>query len=146
VQSQHDIFCSIINVHNYSIHYLCSGCNNSIISSRLDYANAVLHGTSTGCWWHRTRWPESCVRPHVPPVLPSYVSSSTGCLFNCLINGSTTSFQSSHTGRDQLATRPTYISSSTTIYQQPTHIAIIGQIVTYCTSNGASIVSERVQH
>jgi len=64
--------------------------------------------TSTGCNWHRTRCPEWRVKPHVPLVLPSYVSSSTGCLF---VNGSTTR------GRDQLAIRPTYIISSKIIYQ-----------------------------
>jgi len=56
---------------------------HSIVSSRLDYANALLHAvhrpaTSTGCRLLRTLWPEQSVRPRALSVPPNYVDSSTG--------------------------------------------------------------------
>jgi len=52
-------------------------------------------------------------------------------------------WQSSHTGRDQLATRPTYIISSTTIYQHARCDHRTNCCLLYLC--GASIVSENVQ-
>jgi len=52
-----------------------------LLSTRLDYANALLlHGTSTNNinrLQMAHRWLERCVKPLVPPVLPSYVGNFT---------------------------------------------------------------------
>jgi len=91
--------------------------------------------TSTGCRWHTTRWPEWCVKPQVPPVLPSYVSSSTGCQL---------SWRSSHTRHDLPALRFTYLTSSTDIYQHAHHDRPTN-IVTFSTSDTASVEGESLQ-
>jgi len=92
---------------------------HSVASSRLDYANALLHGTSAnnlcrllagGTQLARV-W---CVKHHVPPVLPSNISSSTGCQF---ANVSPTIWRSSRTRHYLLELQLTYLISSTTIYQ-----------------------------
>ena len=58
---------------------------HSIVSSRLDYANALLHAhqrvTSTGYRSHRTQWPGRCARLHALPMPPSYVVNFIGCQF-----------------------------------------------------------------
>ena len=59
---------------------------HSIVSSRLDYANALLHGTSvyniTGCRWRKIRWSGQFVKPLGQLVPPSCVVSFTGCQFD----------------------------------------------------------------
>jgi len=50
---------------------------HSIVSSRLDYANALLHGLTS----HRTHWSGRCARLHALPVPPSYVGNFIGCQF-----------------------------------------------------------------
>ena len=111
-----------------------------MVSSRLNYANALLHGTSTGCRWHGTRWPKWWVKLHLPPVPPSCVSSSTGCQF---ANESPTSWRSSDTRHDLLAVRLTYLISSVTIDQQahydhPTYFSF-----STGTADGGSVVSRK---
>jgi len=73
-------------------------CRTQHISSRLDYANALLYrtsaGTFTGCRLLRTRWLERRVRPRALSVPPSYVGSSTGFQSG---KESYTSLPSSHT-------------------------------------------------
>ena len=64
---------------------------------------------------HRTHWPVACWVEcqgcHVQPVLPSYVSSSTGYLFT---NGSPTSWRSLLTRHDLYWHFSLHLSSSTT--------------------------------
>jgi len=59
---------------------------HSILSSRLDYANALLHGTSVYninrlqvAQHSLIRWSGQFVKPLGQPVLPSCVVSFTGC-------------------------------------------------------------------
>jgi len=51
----------------------------------------------------------------------------------------------SHHTQDEINWQPDLPTSSHPRLSTSTHTAIIGQIVTYCTSDGASAVSESVQ-
>jgi len=88
-----------------------------IISPGLRQRSATRHigkqPQQLGCRWHRTRWPEWCVRLHVPPVLPMLRQQLHCCQF---ANVSPTSWWSSHTRHDILAPSLTYLTSFTTIY------------------------------
>jgi len=74
---------------------------HSIVTSRLDYANALLSGTTSGNLDRLQVAQNSlarvvCQAPRcVPPEPPNYDGGSTGCQFD---SGSLTSWQSSPTG------------------------------------------------
>ena len=58
---------------------------HSVVSSRLDYANALayctarLPPTSTSCRWRRTHWPGWCVKHRILSVPRSCEDNCTGC-------------------------------------------------------------------
>ena len=111
---------------------------HSIVSSRLDYANALLHGTSTNNINRLQVAQNSLAR-----VVCSASATSAAPLVACL---STDQPQAvSHHIQNVINWQPGLPTSSHPRLSTCTHAAIIGQIVTYCTSDGTSIVSESVQ-
>ena len=82
---------------------------HSTVTSRLDYANALLSGKTSGNLDRLQVAQNSLarvlyVRHRVPPATPNYDGSSTGCLFD---SGSLTSWRSSSTAHDQPAHQST---------------------------------------
>ena len=94
---------------------------HSIVSSRLDYANALLHSLSvyniTGCRWRKIRWSGQFVKPLGQPVPPSCVVSFTGCKFD---SGFSTRSLSSPTRHVPPANQLTSLTSCKTT-DQPIH-------------------------
>jgi len=94
---------------------------HSIVSSRLDYANALLHGTSVyninRLQERKIRWSGQFDKPVVQPVQPSCVVSFTCCQFD---SGFPTRLLSSLTRHVPPANRLTSLTSCKTT-DQPEH-------------------------
>jgi len=92
---------------------------------------------------HRTPWPrQSGVSG--PTFRQCCQATSAAPLVACSSTHQLQAF--SHHIQDEIDWQPGLPTSSHPRLSTSTHIATIGQIVTYCTSDGASIVSESVQH
>ena len=97
--------------------------HHSIVSSWLDYANALLYGTSDRNLgrlhkWHRTHTSQGGLLDPVMHVPLSYDSSFTGWRF---ANELATRYHWSHTRREPPAPQVTCPISSTTTYRQEHH-------------------------
>ena len=122
---------------------------HSIVLSRLDYANALLHGTSTSNI-NRLQVAQNslarvvCQAPLSASATIPYQATSIALL---VAFSATDQLQTGgHHVQNEINCQPSLPTSSHPGLSTSTYTAIIGQTVTYYTEDSTSVVSENVQH